>query len=339
MYPASVSRVIDVREEPGRVVIVLRPYALWQSLAFPIAQLAALLIVFPLTEPHSQQDRMMSVLIALGGGLALGSIAFWVAYLLIGREERVAVSGTELLIDRQALRRPELRRRSTYAISRVVNLRAVGPVKPPQPWGACLAFDYDGSTVNFGRGVAGSDADRVVNALAAAVPAWTAQEPATPSAAGDLRATSRAWSRVTLLVAALSIACLVKVAFAWPLDRTKTTLALVVAIVSGAFIPMWAFLIFNLESRVLWRSRTWVRLVAALCTVALGLFVPVQITAWVRDELLSLFRPVDDDDLWTIWGVNMLLALAGIFWMAHRADKRGWSVREERGVSRNTSGQ
>jgi hypothetical protein len=339
VYPASVSRVIDVREEPGRVVIVLRPYALWQSLAFPIAQLAALIIVFSLWEPHPQQDRMMPLLIALGVGSVLGSVAFLVAYLLVGREERVAVSGPQLLIDHQVLRRPELRRRRTYAISRIVNLRAVGPVKPPQPWGAYLAFDYDGSTVKFGRGVAGSDADRVVNALAAAVPAWTAQEPARPSAAGDLRATSRAWSRVTLLVAALSIACLVEVALAWPLDRTKTTLALAVAIITGAFIPIWVFIIFNLESRVLWRSRTWVRLVAGLSAAGVGLLLPLQIMIWVSTELLSPFRPVDDGDLQRIWGVNLVLEMAGMFWMAHRADKRGWPVREERGVSRNTSGQ
>jgi len=334
-----VSRVIDVRQEPGRVVIVLRPYALWQSLAFPIAQLAALIIVFSLWEGHSQQDRMMSLLIALGVGSVLGSIAFSVAYLLVGREERVALSGPQLLIDRQVLRRPELRRRRTYAISRIVNLRAVGPVKPPQPWGAYLAFDYDGSTVTFGRGVAGSDADRVVNALAAAVPAWTAEEPARSSAVGDLRATSRAWSRVTLLVAALSIACLVKVALAWPLDRTKTTLALAVAIISGAFIPMWAFIMLNLESRVLWRSRTWVRVVAALCAVGVGLLLPLQIMICVSNELLSPFRPVDDSELQTIWGVNVFLAMAGMFWMAHRAEKRRWPVREERGVSGNTSGQ
>jgi hypothetical protein len=338
MYPDSVSRVIEVRQEAERVVIVLRPYALWQSIAFPIAQLAALGIVFSVREPDSQQDRIISGLIALGAGLVLGSLAFWVAYLLGGRQESVAVSGTQLLIDHEVLRRPELRRRRTYAISRIVNLRAVGPAKPPQPWGAYLAFDYDGSTVKFGLGVAGSDADRVVKALAAAVPAWTAQEPARPSAAVALSSRSRAWSRVTFLVAALSIACLVEVALAWPLDPTKTTLALAVAIVCGAFIPMWAFIVLNLESRMLWRSRIWVRLVAVLCAIGVALFVPVQVMIWVSEELLSPFRPVDKGDLQAIWGVNMLLGIAGIFWMAHRADKRGWPVREERGISR-ISGQ
>lgn len=338
MYSTWVSRVIDVRQEPGRALIVLRPYALWQSLVFPIAQLAAL-IVFSVREPHSQQDRVMSVLIALGGGFVLASLAFWMAYLLVGREERVVVSGTQLLLDRQVLRRPELRRRRTYAISRIVNLRAVGPVKPPQPRGAYLAFDYDGSTVKFGLGVAGSDADGVVKALAAAVPAWTAQEPARPSAAAALISKSRAWSRVTFLVTAISIACLLKVALTWPLDPTKMTLALAVAVISGAFIPMWAFIILNLESRVLWRSRIWVRLVAVLCAIGPGLFLPLQAAIWVSDELLSPFREVDKGDLRTIWGVDMLLLIAGICWAAYRADKRGWPVREERGISHNPSGQ
>lgn len=338
MYPAPVSRLIDVRQEPGRAAIVLHPYALWQSLTFPVAQLAALVIVFSLTEPHSQQDRVVSLLIALGVGLVLGSLVFGVAHFLVGREEIVAVSGTHLLIDRQILRRPELRRRRTYAISRIVNLRAVGPVKPAQPWGAYLAFDCDGSTVSFGLGVAGPDADRVMKALAAAVPAWTAQEAARPAAAGALTARSRAWSRVTLLVAALSVACLVEVALAWPLDRTKMTLALAVAMISAAFIPIWAFIIFNLESRMLWRAGVWVRLVAVACGMG-GLLVPVEVMTWLVDNLLSPFRSVSRDDLRTILLVNLFMVLPGLFWMAHRADKRGWPVREERGVSGSTSGE
>ena len=110
-------------------------------------------------------------------------------------------------------------------------------------------------------------------------------------------------------------------------------------IISGAFIPMWAFIMLNLESRVLWRSRTWVRVVAALCAVGVGLLLPLQIMICVSNELLSPFRPVDDSELQTIWGVNVFLAMAGMFWMAHRAEKRRWPVREERGVSGNTSGQ
>jgi hypothetical protein len=333
------SRVIDVRQEPGRAVAVLRPYALWQSVAFPVAQLAALAIVFSVREPHSQQERVISVLIALGAGLVLGSLVLGVAHLLVGREETITVSGTQLLIERQVLRRPGLRRRRTYPISRIGNLRAVGPVKPPQPWGAYLAFDCDGSTVNFGLGVAGPDADRVLKALAAAVPAWAAQEPATPSTAGALRATSRSWSRVTLLVAALSIACLIEVALAWPLDRTKMTLPLAVGMMSASFIPMWGFIVFNLESRRLWRSGVWVRLAAVLWVVGVGLVVPAAVMDWMRNNLLSPFRSVGREDLRTILLVNLSLVIAGVFWMAHRADKRGWVLREERGVSRSSGGK
>jgi hypothetical protein len=330
-----VSRVIDVRQEPGGVLILLRPYAFWRSITIPIAQLATLLVVFAIKEPHSQQDRILTVLIALGAGLVLGSLAFSVAYLLLGREESVAVSGTQLIIDRQVLRRPELRKRRAYAISRIVNVRAVGPAKPPQAWGACLAFDYDGSPVNFGLGVAGPEADRVLRALAAAVPAWTAPESERRSAAVAFR--SRGWSRVTLLIAALSIACLVQVVLAWPLDPTKLTLALAIAILSSAFIPMWAFNILNLESPVIWRSRIWVRLVAVLCYIGAALFVPMAVMFWVTDELLTPLRPLGKNDLFAIWIVNLLLGMAGFFWAVYRADKRGWPMREERGISRISS--
>jgi len=333
-----VSRVIDVREEPGRVVIVLRPYALWQSLAFPIAQLAALLILFSVREPHSQQDRKMLVLIGLAAGFVLGSLLYWVAWLLVGREETVTVSGTQLVLDRQLLRRPQLGRRRTYAIHRIANFRAVGPPKPPQPWGAYLAFDCDGATVKFGLGVAGSDADRVLKALAAAVPVWTAQEPARRSAPVAVTSRSRAWSRVTLLVAAFSIACSAESALAWPLDPTKLTVPLAVAIISSPFIPMWAFIALSLESPVIWRSPAWVRLIAALFAIGATLIVPLQVMIWVSHELLTPFRPVDKGDLLAIFCVNVLLAMVGFGWAVYRADKRGWPLRVERGISQ-ISGQ
>ncbi len=194
--------------------------------------------------------------------------------------------------------------------------------------------------MQFGTGIGGSDADRVLQTLAAAMPAWTAQEPAKRSAADAVISTPRAWSRVTLLVTALSIACLVQVILAWPLDPTKMTLALAIAIISGGFIPMWAFVIWILESRVVWRSRIWLGLVAIFYWMA-ALLAATYVLVWVSHELLSPFRlrPVNQGDVQALWGVNVFLAFVGFGWAAHRADKRGWPVREERGVSRKISGQ
>lgn len=330
------SRVIDVREEPGRVAIVLRRSTFWKATVIPIAQVAALVIVTAVREPHSQEDRVVGALIGLGGGFVLGLFLLWIAYLLVGREEIVAVSGTQLLLDRQILRRPELRKRRTYAIDRVVNLRAVEPTRPPQTWDACLAFDYGGSTVNFGQGVARSDADRVLKALATAVPAWMS-EPAKPPAA--LTARSRAWSRVTFLIAALSIACLVEVGLAWPLDRTKMTLPLAIAIVSGAYIPMWAFIVLIAEARAFWRLPNWVGFVAVVYLLASYFVPPFYVTTWVVDSLLSPFRSVNRHDVGYILLVNMALPLGGFFWAVYRAGKRGWIPREERGVSSVISGR
>jgi hypothetical protein len=327
------SRIVDVREEPGRVAIVLRPYTLWQAIVIPIAQVVALVIVVAVREPHSQQDRVVTALIGLAVGLVLGSLLSWMAYLLIGREEIVAVSGTQLLIDHQVLRHPELRRRRTYAIDRIVNLRAVG--KPANT----LAFDYNGSPVQFGRGVAGPDADRVLQALAAALPALASREPTSTPAAAAMASEPRAWSRVTLLIAALSVACLVEVVLAWPLDPTKMTPQLAIALISGGFIPAWAFIIWILESRAFWRSRTWFGRVALALFLASYFVPPFSVMSWVVDNLLSPFRSVNRHDLGNIFLVNMFLGIGGVVWAVYRADKRGWILSEVRAVSRPKRGQ
>jgi hypothetical protein len=186
-YAGWKTRVLVVREEPGSTVITLRPYRLWEAVAFPGGMLVGMLVIAPALLPESmmQAQRVVGVLILLAICLVSGAVGALVASLLGGREEVLTVSGGTLAINRERLRWPKVRTRRAYAVGRVMNLRAVQPppmktsdryVRPiPRPWSLDLEFDYDGGTVRFGAGLVGPDADLVLRALTRAI------SPATPS--------------------------------------------------------------------------------------------------------------------------------------------------------------
>jgi hypothetical protein len=131
----------------------------------------------------TQQQNAVRGLIGFATALGFGVVGALVAHLLGGREELVTVSRGILTIDREFLRWPRMRRRRSYTIGRISNLRAVEPppmktsgryVRPiPQPWLLYLAFEHEGRTVQFGTGLMGPDADRVLRALARAMSAPT----------------------------------------------------------------------------------------------------------------------------------------------------------------------
>jgi len=175
-YAGWKTRVLALREEPGRTEIALRTYRIWETLAFPLGMLAGMGAVDSvLPAPDTQEQRVVVVLILLATSCVFGLVSALVAHFLVGREERLTVFGGTLVIDREVLRWPRVRRRRAFAVGRVANLRAVEPPPPktsdrhvrpiPAPWLLNLEFDYEGGTVRFGAGLVGPDADRILRAL------------------------------------------------------------------------------------------------------------------------------------------------------------------------------
>ncbi len=183
-YAGWKTRVLGVREDPGSTAIRLRPYGIWETIAFPLGMLVGMGVVASV-QPGSgtQEQRVVRGLILLATSLIFGLVGALVAHVLAGREEMVTVSGGTLTVDRELLRWPKVRRRRAYGVSRVMNLRAVEPppmktsgryARPiPSPWLLNLEFDYEGGTVRFGAGLVGPDADLVLRTLARAMSAPT----------------------------------------------------------------------------------------------------------------------------------------------------------------------
>jgi hypothetical protein len=180
MYSDDMSRVIDVRQEQGSTTIVLRSFRAWEILTPLLGTLAGMFILLD-SRPAPASPREPDIL----GGLTIWLIAvicgaaLWVLVRLIAsREEIVTASRQALVIERQVLLWPQWRSRRTYEADSVKNVRAyVDPVARQKrrfpPWLVSLAFDHKGSTVRFGAGLLGTDADRVVQALARAMNAPT----------------------------------------------------------------------------------------------------------------------------------------------------------------------
>ncbi len=169
------SRVIDVRQEPGSTTVVVRRYNMWETIGVPLGMLVALLAQAPYAgQAGSGQDRALRSLVGILLAVLGGTVIAVVGNLLAGREEVVTASGTRLVIDRQVLRWPTWRRRRTYEVGSVKNLRAYVHQAAQKkgrfpPWLVSLAFDHNGSLTRFGAGLMGADADRVVQALTQAM--------------------------------------------------------------------------------------------------------------------------------------------------------------------------
>lgn len=171
------NRLVELRHAGGKAFIVLRRYTIWETIPFQLGMLVGLAVFDAMTtRPNDPQERVVQNLIMLAVMLATGSLAVLAAHLLVGKEEIVTASAAEVVIDRQFLRWPEVRRRYSYQTSRLRNLRAYEPAprknqKPDaslralRPWRVGLIFDYDGKPVRFGTGLTSDGADQVLRAI------------------------------------------------------------------------------------------------------------------------------------------------------------------------------
>jgi hypothetical protein len=167
-----VNPLVELRNEPDRIVVVLRPFPWWRNVAVMVLitiVAAALVFVLRRVPDSVLVNAILGVAIAAMLGSTYGAVLA-AAWYTIGREV-VTATHDGITIDHHIVGR---RRRRTFAATSITGLRAVGAQQVmrggrPVHGVSALSFDYEGQTVRFGAGLAGPDADRVVLAVTEAV--------------------------------------------------------------------------------------------------------------------------------------------------------------------------
>ncbi len=166
----------EVRRDPDKVMVVLRPLRRWSTVVVLAAvALAAILMIVLLVETKTFADVPLLALLgvfAITGESALRAAGWY----LLGREV-VTATAKSLTIEHYVIVRLGFfgrRGKRTYSATSMTNLRAVaarqvlrrGRLVRAAP---ALAFDHEGTTVLFGAGLSGATAERVVADLAGAL--------------------------------------------------------------------------------------------------------------------------------------------------------------------------
>ncbi len=164
--------LIDIRREPIRSVITLRPYPRWRTVWTSIAVTVVAAVLALLPAPESMATRLFRVVVLFVGVLSLYVAVLASAWYLLGREV-ITAAGDSITIEHYIWRRRK--RRTTYSSSGITNLRSVGRGQVMQrgrlvsAFASALAFDYQGKAVRFGAGLVGTDVESVLEAMKDAI--------------------------------------------------------------------------------------------------------------------------------------------------------------------------